>query len=103
MLDGSELQTGGLPEARQYDGRTLEVVEVVENVSEHWPGGGGLQPWQHDGQLGPGGLEDLQDDGEVGDEPQRVEAVEDRVSGEQQSDGVEVVEVVEVVELHGVP
>ena len=93
MLDVAVLQTGVLAEARQYDGRTVL-------------GGGVLQLWQYDGQRGPGGLEDLQDDGELGDEPQRLEsgpvqeAVEDRVSGVQPSDGLEVVEV---VELHGEP
>jgi len=106
VLDVSELQTGVLSEARQHDGRMLEGVE----------GGGGLQPWQYDGQLERGGLEELRKDGELGDAPERVgsgpvlqcggglegvEVVEVRVSGGQPCDGVE--EVVEVVEVHGEP
>ena len=84
MLDVSEVQTGAL--ARQYDGPELEVeveVEGVRGVREP-QGGGELRPRQYDGQLE--GLQDgvLQPGGAVG-----LVVVEGRVSGEQQSDGVE--------------
>ena len=86
VLDVSEVQTGALAGARRYDGPEVEV-EGVRGVREP-QGGGELRPRQYDGQHE--GLQDgvLQPGGAVG-LVVGVEVVEGRVSGEQQSDGVE--------------